>query len=1110
MDSSQERPSGIPRPSRLPVPKNSSGIPRPTFNTSTPPSRPAIKNNVFAGPGQDLHSPKLRTSTSRGQIRPSNVVESNNATPLRQSSVRTTSRPIGSRIVSTPTRRTSAFTGMTINGSPRHSLIGQPETTEYEPQFLNADNISLKEDGVDSQVDADFAEESHEFGTPKPRSSKPRPSLSERTMETLSRLPSSPAVRRKTSSTFFENSPRPSSRAGSGGSRPGSSYNSDGSGRPISRSSSRPGSRGGEEDVGSNNINYKATLSTIDGTPEQANEGKLSNVSTRLPLQSPSKLAFASRPYSRSPSPDKILGRTPIKGVSKTLAARPLKSRPSAKSLFKKPSLQAIKANAAPESPEETTPSKSWTGAIAPIEKPAAKVSERTLIFRKSSAALREQIAQAKAAKRAVSSNLGTESQWTDAEISGSPVGASPHEFGHHDDPFGQLNKESVGVKVLSQRIAGARSSGKLNISALGLTVMPEDVMKMYDMQSSGANEGNWADSVNLTRLVAADNEFETLDDTMFPDTSLEEFQQNEDAPVNIFGGLETMDLHGNKLSKIPVGFRQLLNLTSLNLSSNQLDNESLDIISQMTALRDLKIANNNLSATLNGSLARLETLEILDLHSNKLTGLPEEIAGLSRLRILNIGENSIDSLPFTALAKLPLTELIVRKNKLSGTLIEESSCTFDSLQTLDISSNRIQHLVDSGSTVGFPVLHTLSMAMNGIVELPDLTSWSSLITLSADENNIAAIPESFSSLTKLRQADFSGNDIKTVPPEIARMDNLTVIRLGGNPLRDKKFVTATTDEIKEVLAGRLEPPPPYQEQGHGASITGLADINARQEKLLDDDYDSRSDGDDKFATPPTSAPHSPSHSRSNTDLSIAAQMQGMEMDKWVVKPGGILDRSRTDCASLSHSRSSSIASKHQVRQAQLHHNLFTSIPTALSEFGSTLTALSLAANQIAGDGYLTEILSLPSLQELNLASNRISSMEPVVKFLQAPSLQKMDVSLNRITSIPQDLMQAFPKMTVFLAANNQLSELNPEAIKGLRIVEVSNNDIGFLDPRLGLLSGANGLERLEVSGNRFKVPRWNILEQGTHATLNWLRSRMPADEMARWRQENGENSDVD
>lgn len=528
-----------------------------------------------------------------------------------------------------------------------------------------------------------------------------------------------------------------------------------------------------------------------------------------------------------------------------------------------------------------------------------------------------------------------------------------------------------------------------------------------------------------------------------------------------------------------------------------------------MTALRDLKLASNNLSGPLNAAISLLDGLEVLDLHDNKLSCLPEDMHKMSRLRILDLAENNFQSISFAALADLPLSQLVLRKNRLTGTLIEDPIDVMLTLQTLDISCNQIKYVLPSSTVVSFPALHTLSASMNRLQELPDMSSWPSLLTLTADENGIGAIPESFMSLTKLRQADFSGNDIRVVPPEISRMDSLSMIRLSGNPLRDKKFVTATTDELKEILAGRLEPPPPYQEQGENVvGIMGkLAEVDkmrATARHLVDDD--GRSDAEDDFTTPPTSRPQSPSRSRSQTMDSVQTQFHMPVIEDWQVKAGGVLDRSRTGSSVLDAAKCAEANDKQSVRQLLLHHNIFAVLPEGLAVFARSLTSLSLANNQLTGTNYLQQPLELPVLKELSLTANRITSLEPLLEYLDAPSLETLDVSTNRLTGLPQGLLDKFPRLRILFASHNQITELRSDSIKGLKVVEVANNEIGQLEPRIGLLGGASGLERLDVAGNRFKVPRWNILEQGTHATLHWLRGRVPEEEMERWREQNGDD----
>jgi hypothetical protein len=83
----------------------------------------------------------------------------------------------------------------------------------------------------------------------------------------------------------------------------------------------------------------------------------------------------------------------------------------------------------------------------------------------------------------------------------------------------------------------------------------------------------------------------------------------------------------------------------------------------------------------------------------------------------------------------------------------------------------------------------------------------------------------------------------------------------------------------------------------------------------------------------------------------------------------------------------------------------------------------------------------------------------------------------------------------VLLASHNTIRELSPETVTGLKVLDCSSNDIGSLNPRIGLLGGPGGLERLDVSGNRFRVPKYTVLEKGTGAILAWLKDRIPADE---------------
>jgi Leucine-rich repeat (LRR) protein len=1126
--SSIPRPSGIPRFSKLPVPKS--------------PALRASQSRETLSTAGEVRNPRLRPVASRDQLAssaisrpPPNPRESIRAPAQNKLSLRQPAAVLG--------KSNSSRTPPSKVAPVNSRLSRRKETAPPAQAWITSDGLVEEEnataEAIQPEVQDDIVEEQAPQESAKPLSYKPRPSLSDRTIETLSMLPSSPAVTGRSNSFYDPESARklrsqPSSRPVS---RPGSSHHSDGSNRPASRGS-RPGSSSGQDATPSN---FRAstsfnTLSTIEGTPSKTPSSikalrtpasRITPVrNAKIGTPASSRIATASA-RSRSPSPERT-AQQPKRFGSKTISARTPKAKSSVNGLFKKPSMPTLPKTRAEDpsrktsltsqrssntSAEDTVASRTSTTSTALTTDSGE--SPKALASRKSSAALREQIARAKAAKRdAASRQVSSQTATTPLdEVAVIPTDTS-FDFGLSSDPFNQQSDEKSRLKMLKGRIETARSSGRLNIAAMSLKELPMEVLQMYDPESMDTYDSSWAESVDLSRFVAADNELEMLDESFFPDVSPEEFENDPDSRGNIFGGLETLDLHGNMLISLPMGLRRLPLLTSLNLSGNRLANNCFEVISQITALRDLKLGGNLLYGPLEPSLAKLENLEILDLHGNNISSLPLNIDRLTRLRILNISENAIEVLPFSTLASLPLTDIVARKNQLSGTLIEEGVDALPHLQVLDVSANQLSELVSPEAALQLPKLHQLSLSMNRLQSLPDIRSWISLVTLTADENNINAIPEGMTELKSLRSADFSSNDIRVVPAEVGRMENLAMLRLSGNPLRDKKFINIDTDELKEILKGRLEPLPLPEEVtaeeiassqpveaflANGGSDHQPGNNSTNRPEAEEKDNESDADADD-FATPPTSAPASPNRSRAHT----------LNGQAWSVKPGGILDRSNTESSSLHPVMCAKLASEEPVREVLLHHNLFTALPESLSFFAETITSLSLSHNQLVGETYLGTLqLSFPVLTALNLASNHITSLTPLTANLTAPSLQKLDVSFNRISALPSSPLQTcFPSLSVLLISNNHLPDLPPDTIKGLKIVDAANNDIAHLNPRIGLLGGQGGLERLDVMGNRFRVPRWNVLERGTEATLRWLRGRVGVAEMRDWNRKEGEEED--
>lgn len=730
----------------------------------------------------------------------------------------------------------------------------------------------------------------------------------------------------------------------------------------------------------------------------------------------------------------------PVRG-SKTLAARTLKQRASVQDAFTKPQPKPNdfvmkKSGTGPSlrSPTCSTESSDAFPAFSPKSKRSSRTSSdsgellsgmaqssSSMKLPSSSTTLRETIAKAKAARQKAKG----------------PHNSSVPTRGDRLDPFTNVEMGNDNGGLLRKRVATARTDGRLNIAALGLREIPPEVMNMYN---ANLGDGAWYESVDLVRLIAADNEFEQLSDTCLPDETIETHQDQDDYQGNLFAGLETLDLHGNHLSTIPVGLRRLNHLTTLNLSKNGLGDDSLAIIGQIESLKELRMAENRIETIYD--LFKLHELEILDLHNNRITILPSNIQRLSNLHILNISGNKLESLSFECLKNL--VELNASRNKLSGSLLR-TAIDLPNLKMVDVANNALTSLMANG-TARLSSLQSLNITENRLLELPDVSDWTELLTLAASGNKLSAFPEGFTRLPRIKNVDFARNDIRRVDDQIGFMDSLTVLRVANNPLGERRYLTMDTEELKRDLKARSLP----EKSGQGTE-------------------------------------------KHQEEADLMLDRDEIKPRTWPIKPGGILDRSSTKLTNIEASDLDPLVTSNDIKALNLPHNLLSCIPQVIGLMAHSLTTLDVSDNKLAGANYLSEELSLPNLRSLNLSSNSINTLQPLMDKLLAPSLADLNVSRNRLVSL-LPFRNVFPSLTSLNAADNSICVLGVEDVRGLHVVNVSGNEIDHLEPKLGLLAG-EGLRTLVVGGNRFRVPRRDVIDKGTDAVLTWLRSRIPEGE---------------
>ncbi|KAI7475231.1 L domain-like protein [Hortaea werneckii] len=1086
------KPSGLPRPtSKLPVlnKRSSQLFPRPA-EPAKEPTKPPQPTSRLQKRSSIATLPRASQSTINGLKEPASAQSSssNGTTGVRTSAHGTlrglprpgsTVRGLSARPSSRGNQQRTALPSFTTKpGAARLEDEENEDRLTSLDGFRTASRQGFRDfeetSPVENQDPSDYPLDEELF-RPKDRKTS-RPSLSDRTIESLQSV-STPQKGRRQSSFFTngETSPtRPTSamsRNASGGSNPGRPGTSDGS-KPSTREVS-PAKKAPASARPATRVSAVPTPGSFGFGGPMSASAKRRSVSTAFTADPQTQASSRALPtVERSPSPSKRI--RPVEGLAggsgmtetgnRTIAARPTKAKSGAEGTFKKP-LHPARPTA---KSDDTAPA----GTDAPSAKAAAASS--------SSSALRQQIAAAKAAAKKDKEKAKHDSP----PLQDDRASFGAFDSNQHPDPFNTAPKDEK--HMLKQRIKIAWTSGKLNIAGLGLTSVPEEVLGMYESKAMEEGKANWAEVVDLTRMIAADNEFTELPTTMFPDLSIEEMEQDEESMGSPFGGLEMLDLHGNQLQTLPMGLRRLERLTTLNLSHNGLDASCLDLIIQIPTLRELKIGHNNLSGHLSASLCTsLPHLETLDLQNNKLLALPETLRELTSLRILNVSSNQLTALPMDALQNVPLTELDASNNALIASLFPLGGANgHPTLQTLRVANNSLAALTFS-SSLRLPALKTLDARNNHLTALPaDLSGcMGDLLELFVGENKIPELPEGFTGLKKLRRVDLSGNDLRVLEPIIARMEGLESLVLHGNPLRERKFLTMSVQEIKRVLRGKLEP----------AEAEGL------------------DENDGEVSDPET----------------VIGIPNGTGTPKWKVSGKGVLDLSSKGLTDEEvEAGLGPFLAENEVKELYLQGNQLTRFPsTSLSETGArdeakNLRILDLSRNPFSSDSYLVPFpssssatrLHLPTLQDLSLASCRLTTLDPLTSLLSAPNLHTLNLSANRLAG-PLPILRhanAFPNLTTLLARDNRFaSRLERRMLQGLTTVDLSCNDLSGLDPEIGQLwcglQDDEGdvseevvvvekcLRHLDVGSNAFRVPGMRVLERGTEGLCRWLRERIPA-----------------
>jgi Leucine-rich repeat (LRR) protein len=219
--------------------------------------------------------------------------------------------------------------------------------------------------------------------------------------------------------------------------------------------------------------------------------------------------------------------------------------------------------------------------------------------------------------------------------------------------------------------------------------------------------------------------------------------------------------------------WEELLNLVSLDLRYNSLNESIPASLFSLPLLQKLQLSNNQFSGQLNQfSNISSDLLDTLDLSSNNLTGqIPMFVFELQGLKILSLSSNKFSG-------SLQLLNVIQKLRNLSNLDLSYNSLSIEYDGTDGINS----------SLSSFPQITTLKLASSKLKKFPDfLINQSKLTYLDLSDNDIYGdIPDWLWELDHLLYVNLSFNYLGTLEGPLSNLSFLSVLDLRSNQLQGR------------------------------------------------------------------------------------------------------------------------------------------------------------------------------------------------------------------------------------------------------------------------------------------------------------------------------------